>query len=121
LSSTEEKYKSLCAATCEVVWLRRLLQDVGEEQRKAMIIKCDNQSSLKLENNPVYHSITRHVDTQFHFVREKMQSNDIALMYCSTSENVVDIFTKPIGNIKFELFREMLGVDFNPFSIKGET
>jgi hypothetical protein len=72
LSSTETEYKALCATTCEVVWLRRLLQDVGEEQRKATIIKCDNQSSIKLENNLVYHSRTKHVDTQFHFVREKM-------------------------------------------------
>jgi hypothetical protein len=43
--------------------------------------------------------------------KKKMQSNDIALMYCNTSENVVDIFTEPLGKIKFELFREMLGVD----------
>jgi protein associated with RNAse G/E len=121
LSSIEAEYKALCEATCEVVWLRRLLQDVGEEQRKATIIKCDNQSSIKLAKNQVYHSRTKHVDTQFHFVRENMQSNDIALMYCNTSENVVDIFTKPLGKIKFELFREMLGVDVNPFSIKGET
>ena len=42
-------------------------------------------------------------------------------MYCNTSENVVDIFTKPLGKIKFEVFREMLGVEVNPFSIKGET
>jgi hypothetical protein len=74
-----------------------------------------------LENNPVYHSRTNHVDAEFHFVREKMQSNDIVLMYCNTSENVAGIFTKPLGKIKFELFREMLGVDFNPFSIKGKT
>jgi hypothetical protein len=50
-----------------------------------------------------------------------MQSNDISLMYCNTSENAVDIFTRPLGKVKFELFREMLGVDVNPFSIKGET
>ena len=50
-----------------------------------------------------------------------MQCNDIDLMYCNTSENVVDIFTKPLGKIKFELFKEMLGVDVNHFSIKGET
>jgi hypothetical protein len=50
-----------------------------------------------------------------------LQSNEIALMYCNTSENVADIFTKPLGKIKFELFREMLGVGVNPFSIKGET
>ena len=88
---------------------------------KATIIKCDNQSSIKLENNRVYHSRTKNVDTQFHFVREKMQSNDISLMYCNISENDADIFTKPLGKIKFELFREMLGVDVNPLSIKGES
>ena len=111
----------MCATTCEVVWLRRLLQDVGEEQRKAMIIKCDNQSSIKLENNPIYHSGTKHVDTQFHFVQEKMQSNDIDLMYCNINENVVDIFSKRLGKIKFELFRGILSVEDNLFSIKEET
>ena len=49
LPSTEVEYKALCATTCEVVWLRRLLEDVGEEQRKATIIKCDNRSSIQLE------------------------------------------------------------------------
>jgi hypothetical protein len=63
LSSIEIEYKALCGETCEIVWSKRLLQDVGEEQRKATIIKCDNQSSIKLENNPVYHSRKKHVDT----------------------------------------------------------
>jgi hypothetical protein len=99
LSSTEAEYKALCATTCEVVWLRRLLRDVGEEQRKATMIKCDNQSSIKLENNPIYHARTKHVDAQFHFVREKIQSNDVSLMYCNTCENVAfDIFTNCLGN-----------------------
>jgi hypothetical protein len=42
-------------------------------------------------------------------------------MYCNTCENVVDIFTKPLRKIKIELFRDMLDLDVNPFSIKGET
>jgi hypothetical protein len=42
-------------------------------------------------------------------------------VYCNTSENVVDIFSKPLQKIKFELYREMLGVNVNPFSIKGEA
>ena len=65
-------------------------------------------------NNPIYHARKKHVDAQFHFVREKLQSNERALMYCNTCENTVDIFTKPLGKIKFELFREMLGVEVNP-------
>ena len=72
-------------------------------------------------NNLIYHARTKHVDAQFHFVREKLQSNEIALMYCNTCENNVDTFTKPLGKIMFEMFREMLGVEVNPFSIQGET
>jgi hypothetical protein len=85
------------------------------------MIKCDNQSSINIVNNLIFHARTNHIESQFHFVREKLQSNEIALMYCNTNENVADIFTKPLGKIKFELFRGMLGVDVNPFSIKGET
>jgi hypothetical protein len=73
LSSTEEEYKTLCATTCEVVWLRILLQDVGKEQKEPTMIKCDNQISIKLANNPIYHAMKKHVDAQFHFVREKLQ------------------------------------------------
>jgi hypothetical protein len=73
LSSTEAEYKALCAATCEVVWLRRLLQDVGKEQKEPTMIKCDNQSSINLAKNPIFHARTKHVDAQFHFVREKLQ------------------------------------------------
>jgi len=85
------------------------------------MIICDNKSSINIANNRIFHARTKHVEAQFHFVREKLQSNEIALMYYNTSENVADIFTKPLGNINFELLREMLCVEFNPFSIKGET
>jgi hypothetical protein len=57
----------------------------------------------------------------FILFEKSCESNEITLMYCNTSENAADIFTKPLGKIKFELFREMLGVEVNPFSIKGET
>lgn len=48
LSSAEAKYQAMCAVACEAVWLRRLLQDAGEEQVEATVINCDNQSSIKL-------------------------------------------------------------------------
>jgi hypothetical protein len=56
LSSTEAEYKALCATTCEVVWLRRLLQDVGKEQKETTMIKCDNQSSMNLAKNLIFHA-----------------------------------------------------------------
>lgn len=63
LSSVEAKYQAMCAATCEGVWLKRLLHRVGEEQKIATIIKCDNQSSIILANNPIFHKNTKCIDT----------------------------------------------------------
>lgn len=121
LSSIGAEYQVVCATTCEVIWLRRILHDAWEEQKDDMVIKCDNQSSIKLENNPVFHKNTKHIDTWFHFVTEKVQSKQFFIEYCNTYEYAIDIFTKPLGKLKFELFREMLGVKVNSFSIKGEN
>jgi hypothetical protein len=72
LSSTEAEYKALCATTYEVVWLRRLLQDVGEERKEPTMIRCDNQSSINIAKNLIFHARTKHVEAQYHFVREKL-------------------------------------------------
>ena len=74
---------------------------------------------MKLANNMVFHNGNKHIYTQFHFVRETFQSKEIHLVYCKTCDNVAEIFTKPLGKIKFEMFRQMLGIFVNPFSIKG--
>ena len=63
----------------------------------------------------MYHARTKHIEIQHHFVREKIQSKEIDLIHCNTDENMVDIFTKPLGKEKFEVFREMLRVVENPF------
>ena len=53
----------MCAATCDIVWLRILLQDATEEQKDATVIRCDNPSSIKLSNYPMFHKNTKHEDT----------------------------------------------------------
>ena len=63
LSSTEAEYKSLCTTICEAIWLRRILEDVGEKQKVPTIIQCDNQSSIKLQTTECImlgQSILRH-------------------------------------------------------------
>eukprot|EP00253_Pinus_taeda_P036121 PITA_36121 len=119
LSSYEAEYQALRAATCEAIWLRRPLNDAGEEQKESTIIKTDNQSTIKLAYNPVFHKNTKHIDTQFHFIRDELQSKEICVEYCKTCDNMADIFIKPVEHVKIELFRGMLGVQDNPFSIKG--
>ena len=115
LSSTKAEYKVLCSATCEAIWLRRILEDVGNKPMKPTVIKCDNQSTIKLAHNPIYHARTKHIEIQHHFVREKIQWKDVDLIYCNTTDNVASIFTKALGKIYFEKFRKQLGVVENLF------
>eukprot|EP00253_Pinus_taeda_P015059 PITA_15059 len=63
LSSCEAEYQALCVATCEAIWLRRLLNDARKEQKNSTSIKSDNQSTIKLAHNPVLHKNTKHIDT----------------------------------------------------------
>ena len=102
LLSTKVEYKALCNATCEVVWLRIIIEYIDNKQMKPTILKCDNQSSIKLAHNPIYHAKTKHIEIQHHFVREKIQSNEIDLIYCNTTDNVSNIFTNPLGKNNFE-------------------
>ena len=62
LSSTESEYKALTNATCEAVWLRRILADLEEEQSGSTCINCDNQSTIKLTHNPIYHARSKHIE-----------------------------------------------------------
>lgn len=80
LSSIEVEYKVLCSATCQAIWLKRIFEDVGEGQQEPTIIRCDNQSTIKLGNNPICHARSKHIDTQYHYVRENVQSKEISLI-----------------------------------------
>ena len=105
----------MSSATCEAVWLKRIFEYIGEKQTKPTKVYCDNQSAVKLPHNPVYHERTKHIELQHHFIRENIESKKIKLIYCNTSDNVTDIFTKPVGKIHFEILRQKLGVVENPF------
>ena len=96
LSSMEAEYRAACSATCEAVWLRRLLGELGFPQKSKTVIQSDNQSCIAIAKNPVFHARTKHIEIQYHFVREKVLDGTISLEYCSTVDNAADIFTKPL-------------------------
>ena len=95
----------MSSASCEVVSLRKILEYLGEKKIEPTKLHCDNQSIVKLAHNPFYHARSKHIDLQHHFVREKIESKEIELIYCNTSDDVVDIFTKQVGKIHFEFLR----------------
>ena len=104
-----------------IVWLRKLLLDLGHEVQGPVTLYCDNMSSIHLENNPVYHARTKHIEVHYHFVREKVLAREIDLVYVSTEEQVADIFTKALGTEKLRRFRSLLGVLEMDLSLRGSV
>jgi hypothetical protein len=96
LSSTEAEYMALVQVLKESIWLQRLLRELGREAENAKTIYEDNQGAIALANNPEYHARTKHVDIQYHFVRECVENGDIELEYCPTADMVADALTKAL-------------------------
>ena len=68
---------------------------------KKVPLLCDNESAIKLANNPVQHSRTKHIEIIHHFLRDHEAKGDIALSHVSTDKQLADIFTKPLDEQRF--------------------
>ena len=73
-SSAEAKYQAMVLATCELIWLKQLLQDLRFGKDEQMMFVCDNQAALHITSNPVFHERTNHIEVNCHFIREKIVS-----------------------------------------------
>lgn len=85
-SSTETEYKALAHCAANVFWIRSVLKDTHQVLSKPPALHCDNLSALALSSNPVFHSKIKHLDTDYHFVREKVQKGDISVHYIPTKD-----------------------------------
>ena len=121
LSTAEAEYVAATAAACQTVWLRRVLRDLCHEQEKGTTIYCDNSLAIALSKNSVFHKITKHIDTKFHFICELVNNGEIVLQHCRTEDQRADILTKPLGKKSFDHFKKCMRMQKNPaVEIKGE-
>jgi hypothetical protein len=93
----------------EAVWLQWLSSRIRFQQR-AMKIICDSQRTIFLENNNAYHSKTKHIYVQYHFVRDMVESNKVLLKKVDTLENIADLLNKFVISMKFSWCRETMGI-----------
>jgi hypothetical protein len=109
-SSTEAEYIAVSLASCEAIWLRKLLVGLFGQELEPTVIHCDNQRCIKLSKNPVFHDRSKHIEIWYHFIRDRVQKGAIKPQYIPTEEQLADIFTKPLVKGKFVWFRDKLGV-----------
>ena len=110
LSTCEAEYVTTCLASCDLVWMRKLLSDLFDIQLDATCIYYNNQSCVKLSNNPVFHDNSKHIEIKYHYIRDMVQTGAVKLQYVAMDENIADVLSKPLARVKFEYFREKRGV-----------
>jgi hypothetical protein len=109
LSTTEAEYMTVTQACKEAIWIQRLLEELGHKQ-EIISLFCDSQSALHIARNPAFHSRTKHIRVQYHFVREVVEDGSVNLQKIHTTDNLADVMTKPICTDKFIWCRSSYGL-----------
>lgn len=107
-SSTEAEYQSLAQTAAELYWIRQLLCDLNIFLLNPPVLWCDNASALALAKNPMFHARSKHIEIDYHFVREKVIRGDLQVQYISSSSQHADLFTKSLSTAVFLQFSSKL-------------
>jgi hypothetical protein len=118
-SSTEAEYHSLAMTTSEILWLQSLLTELGCNSSQIPVLWCDNLGATFLATNPVFHARTKHIELDFHFVREKLADKKLAVKFLCSTDQLPDIFTKSLPKHRFHMLSSKLTVSEKPLGLRG--
>lgn len=110
LSSTEAEYVALSSAAKQTTYIVKIMNEMGFEFQRSIVLHSDNQSAQHLVKNPVFHNRSKHIDIKFHHIRELYKQNKIKLNYCPTYKMIADVLTKNLAKTKHCLFTNDMGM-----------
>uniref|UniRef100_A0A2N9IFH7 Reverse transcriptase Ty1/copia-type domain-containing protein n=1 Tax=Fagus sylvatica TaxID=28930 RepID=A0A2N9IFH7_FAGSY len=120
-SSTEIEYCTLASASAELCWLHVLLKDLGIYFHDSPILWCDNVSALAITSNPVFHARTKHIEVDFHFIRERVLRKDLQVKFVFTTDQLADIFIKGLSSHRFYDLQSKLLVPVDTICLRGDN
>ncbi|XP_075103628.1 uncharacterized protein LOC142178201 [Nicotiana tabacum] len=112
LSTTEAEYVAAASCYAQSLWIKQQLEDFGVFSDCVPLL-CDNTSAFNMAKNPVQHKRTKHIDVRHHFLRHNVEKGLICIKFCSTEDQIADIFTKALIREHFERNHLALGL-INP-------
>jgi Reverse transcriptase (RNA-dependent DNA polymerase) len=115
-SSTEAEYRSMAGACTELIWLQQLLHELQVPLVKNPVLWCDNLGATFLASNPVFHARTKHIEIDYHFIREKVVNKQLDVRFISSKDQLADIFTKSLSSTRFTFLRNKLTLSLVPGS-----
>ena len=96
-SSAEVEYRAMAHTACEMLWVKSIVQEMGFSSAKPMKMFCDNQATMYIANNPVFHERTKHIEVDCHFIRDMVMRKQIVTSFVRSSAQLGDILTKALN------------------------
>jgi hypothetical protein len=90
-----------------------LLKELGVTQRRAPVPWCDNLGATYLTANPIFHVRTKHIEIDFHFVRDRIANGALQVKFIYSSDQLADVFTKPATRQMLDRFKSNLNLVYN--------
>ncbi len=109
-SSMEAEYIALAEAGKEALWIRKLQSEIFPNVKNPTKIFEDNQSTIKLSNNPIHTNRSKHISVRYHAIRDIIQKKLVQVDYLPTTDMIADIMTKSLGRILHDKFVKLLGL-----------
>jgi len=103
-SSAEAKYHAIVVTTSELVWVYIILASLGVFQRQPMKLFCGSQAALHIARNPFFYERTKHIETDYRFVQERLVSGMLTFMYIRSQHQPTDILMKALRERQFDNF-----------------
>ena len=108
-STSEAELVAANEAAKDALWLKQLLE-IMHLTTDIITLYVDNKSALEIAKHPTSHKRNKHLSITSLKIREYIEEKLIEIKYVPSNENIADMFTKSLGNQKFQEFREKLGV-----------
>ena len=111
LSSAEAEFRGMAKGLCELLWLKRLLEEIECSSQDIMNLFCDNKAAIAIAHNPVQHDRTKHVEVDRHFIKQKLEDKVIQFPFVKSEDQLADILTKAVSSKIFHNSLDKLGID----------
>jgi hypothetical protein len=109
-STAEAELAALDITARDALWYRKLAKALRLDGSKTITIFEDNAAAAAIANGSKWSAKTKHVATRFFAVRDDVLEKRIEVLPVDTADNIADFFTKPLERVKFEKFRELMGL-----------
>ncbi|XP_021834130.1 uncharacterized protein LOC110773931 [Prunus avium] len=101
-SSAEAEYRALAYACADTIWIQGLLRELRYPLPRPVLLNCDNLSTTYMAANLVFHSRTKHIGLDYHFVRERIASCSHQVQFIPSTQQLADVFTKGLPTDRFQ-------------------